>query len=107
MGTSERGETHNMLCFYRLNKFGILGIVNMCAEGDGINGDFSWNGVAFEASELFRFSHDVLNMQTKTKKDVELNIQRGWKDSARGENEGGERKTYPFHRHIYKRWELR
>jgi hypothetical protein len=63
----------------------------MGAEGDGINGDLSWNGVAFETSELFRFSHNVLNMQTKTKKDVELNIQRGWKYSARGEmkEEGG------------------
>ena len=65
MGTSGRGKTHNMLCLYRLNKFRILSIVNMCAEGDGINGDFSWNGVAFEASELFRFSHDVLDVQPK------------------------------------------
>ena len=62
----------------------------MGAEGDGIDGDLSWNGVAFETSELFRFCHDVLDMQPKTKLSSEFvdrrNSARGGKRRRREEN---------------------
>jgi hypothetical protein len=59
-GERETRETYNMLGFNELNELRILGVINVCAERDILNGHFSWDGCAFERREFFRFSQDVL-----------------------------------------------